>query len=394
MTQIALIRHYPTPWNLEQRLQGQVDIGLTDEARATLAGLKLPPPWDGARMIASTLLRARDTADLLADGRAVHHDARLIEISWGDWEGKHAKDLLADPSSGFIPTHEWDADTKAPGGESRRDAWDRTRPALGRYRGQSNACRDRHAQGLDADHSGCRLRLARYARNQTRTAVSDDPAHIRLAAQRPGPNPFGHQMTARIVFLCCHLSGTGHLVRTLRLARAARARGHMVTVISGGRPLAHIAPGDVDLIQLPALTVQKLDFSTLLAPDGTPASADYLANRRTALTRAITQAAPDVLITELFPFGRRMLADEFLSAIQAAAPALILSSVRDIPEPKPKRLAQTADRLIDHYNGVLVHGDARSGSVGRDVALARCSGPDDPSYRLCRADCADPRAAQ
>ena len=130
MTQIALIRHYPTPWNLEQRLQGQVDIPLTDEARETLAGLKMPPPWDAARMVASTLSRARETADLLADGRPVDHDARLIEMSWGDWEGKHAKDLLADPDSGFTPTHEWDIDTKAPGGESRREAWNRTRPAL------------------------------------------------------------------------------------------------------------------------------------------------------------------------------------------------------------------------------------------------------------------------
>ena len=40
----------------------------------------------------------------------------------------------------------------------------------------------------------------------------------------------------RITFLSNHLSGTGHLVRVLQLARAARARGHDATVISGGRP--------------------------------------------------------------------------------------------------------------------------------------------------------------
>lgn len=130
MTEIALIRHYPTPWNKEARLQGQTDIPLTDDARETLRGLKMPPSWDQARLIASTLSRAVDTATLLADGRKVTQDQRLVELSWGDWEGQQAKDLLADPASGFRPTHEWDADTRAPGGESRNDAWARTRPAL------------------------------------------------------------------------------------------------------------------------------------------------------------------------------------------------------------------------------------------------------------------------
>ena len=130
MPQIALIRHFPTAWNAEQRLQGRTDIPLTDAAAAELAGLALPPPWDRARLIASPLTRAAATAEILAQGRPVTHDDRLVEISWGVWEGRQAKDLLADPLSGFRPTHEWDADTCAPGGESQRQAWTRVRPAL------------------------------------------------------------------------------------------------------------------------------------------------------------------------------------------------------------------------------------------------------------------------
>ncbi|MEM7059040.1 MAG: histidine phosphatase family protein [Pseudomonadota bacterium] len=130
MTQIALIRHYPTAWNKEARLQGQTDIPLTDAARETLTGLKMPVPWGQARLIASSLSRAVETARILADGRPIVEDRRLMELSWGDWEGHQAKDLLADAASGFRPTHEWDADTKAPGGESRNEAWARTQPAL------------------------------------------------------------------------------------------------------------------------------------------------------------------------------------------------------------------------------------------------------------------------
>lgn len=111
-------------------MQGQTDIPLTDEASATLETLKMPHPWNTARLYSSPLLRAKHTASLLSDGRSVRHDARFIEMSWGEWEGALAKDLILDPSSGFRPTHEWDRDTKAPGGESMRDAWERARPAL------------------------------------------------------------------------------------------------------------------------------------------------------------------------------------------------------------------------------------------------------------------------
>jgi len=167
---------------------------------------------------------------------------------------------------------------------------------------------------------------------------------------------------ARLVFLSCHLTGTGHLVRTLTLARAALARGHRVTVISGGRPLDHLDPGPVEVIQLPPVMVQGFEFTTLRQPGGTLADPAYMASRQDALEEHLHALRPDALITELFPFGRRVLADEFLAAIAAARAAnpdaRIVCSVRDIPEPKPKRIAEAAGRLRGHYDAVLVHGDA------------------------------------
>jgi len=74
--------------------------------------------------------RARETAEVLAGPRPVILDERLVEVSWGAWEGQRTEDLLADPASGFRPTHEWGPDTKAPGGESAREAIARARPAL------------------------------------------------------------------------------------------------------------------------------------------------------------------------------------------------------------------------------------------------------------------------
>lgn len=130
MTRIALIRHFPTDWNLEARLQGRTDRPLTPEARARLAALALPPDWADAAIVASPLSRAAETAVILAQGRRIRLDPRLVEISWGDWEGQRAADLMADPASGFRPTHQIGWTDRAPGGESAAEAWERARPAL------------------------------------------------------------------------------------------------------------------------------------------------------------------------------------------------------------------------------------------------------------------------
>jgi len=130
MTRIALMRHFPTSWNQANRLQGQTDIPLTDAARESLAALALPPDWAEAPLVASPLSRAAETARLLARGRAIRFDPRLIEISYGQWEGKRAADLIADPASGYKHVEDAGWHHRAPGGESFREVWDRVRPAL------------------------------------------------------------------------------------------------------------------------------------------------------------------------------------------------------------------------------------------------------------------------
>lgn len=130
MTRITLMRHFPTAWNAEGRLQGRTDIPLSPAARVRLAGLRLPPPWDGARLVASALARAVETARLLADGRPVATDPRLAELGFGAWEGRRGVDLAADPGARFRPSGEWGPDDRAPGGESLAEAWARLAPAL------------------------------------------------------------------------------------------------------------------------------------------------------------------------------------------------------------------------------------------------------------------------
>lgn len=130
MIRIALMRHFPTSWNAERRLQGQVDIPLTEAARESLAALVLPPPWDAARLIASPLTRAAETARLLARGRPFETDARLAEMSWGAWEGVLVEALIADAASGYVHVEDWGWHRRPPGGESPWQVWQRIQPAL------------------------------------------------------------------------------------------------------------------------------------------------------------------------------------------------------------------------------------------------------------------------
>lgn len=163
-----------------------------------------------------------------------------------------------------------------------------------------------------------------------------------------------------------HLLGTGHLSRALTLARAFVAKGHDVLVASGGMPALQLDHTGIQLLQLPALRSDGTNFTRLLDDTGCPAQSSYLDQRSHALNNAVTRFQPDILITELFPFGRRVLSDEFLSLLQTAkslpTPPVILSSIRDIlaPPSKPAKATRADDIIARYYNAVLVHSDPNS----------------------------------
>lgn len=119
MIRLALLRHGHTPWNRAGRIQGRSNIALDPEARAQLATLRLPAPWDQADLWSSPLARAADTARLVG-GRAPMLAAALIEMNWGDWEGRYGTALRADPVSGFRDIEDWGWDYTPPNGESPR----------------------------------------------------------------------------------------------------------------------------------------------------------------------------------------------------------------------------------------------------------------------------------
>ncbi len=130
MTLLALIRHGPTAWNREKRVQGRRDIPLDAEGVAEVARWKLPPAFSAFDWAASPLARARRTAAVLAGG-AVPCAPALIEMDWGDWEGRRLAELRAELGPEMAENEARGLDFLPPGGESPRMVQRRLAPWLG-----------------------------------------------------------------------------------------------------------------------------------------------------------------------------------------------------------------------------------------------------------------------
>jgi len=170
-------------------------------------------------------------------------------------------------------------------------------------------------------------------------------------------------MSVRVLIVVTHLLGAGHLTRSAALARAFAQAGHATTLVSGGSS-AQPAPLDgIAFVQLPPVRILGTDFKTLLDEDGAPVHNFRLAERRILLLDTLRTFRPDIVITELFPFGRRVLAGEFMTLLEDARSLdprpRILCSIRDIlaPPSKPGRIEETHARILENYDAVLVHGD-------------------------------------
>ncbi len=114
MPQLYLFRHGETDWNVQKRLQGRTDTLLNDvgraqarrhglELKAELARILKNSPLKNSDLndwyfVSSPLKRCKETMEILlhALGFPDHPydtDQRLLEISFGEWEGKSWAEL-------------------------------------------------------------------------------------------------------------------------------------------------------------------------------------------------------------------------------------------------------------------------------------------------------------
>ncbi|GAB4340328.1 MAG: hypothetical protein Kow0089_13870 [Desulfobulbaceae bacterium] len=132
-TLFGLIRHAPTRWNEERKIQGQADSPLSEQGRALASG------WGGElaslawqRIVCSDLGRVRETVRLLKNRLAlpVTEDSRLREQDWGTWTAMTLHQLKQREENILREQERQGWDFHPPGGESRREVLARVLAAL------------------------------------------------------------------------------------------------------------------------------------------------------------------------------------------------------------------------------------------------------------------------
>jgi broad specificity phosphatase PhoE len=128
MTMLALLRHGPTQWSAEGRIQGRRDVPLSAAGSATVAGWRLPPEIAAFAWVTSPLRRAIETSAILGVSVDAVEPA-LIEMAWGAWEGCRLSELRAE-IPGMAAREAAGLDLRPPDGESPRDVQRRLQPFL------------------------------------------------------------------------------------------------------------------------------------------------------------------------------------------------------------------------------------------------------------------------
>ena len=122
----------------------------------------------------------------------------------------------------------------------------------------------------------------------------------------------------KIFFYVQHLLGIGHIKRATTLARAMSTTGFDVTLVSGGRHVPVINEKGMKFIQLPALRSLDRTFKGLIDDEGKEISDQIREKRRNKLMDILDNILPDILIVEMFPFGRKMLEFEIIPLLDKA----------------------------------------------------------------------------
>jgi len=123
MTELWLVRHGQTDWNIEGRWQGHADIplNLTGLEQARRLAAKLAETGQAFQAIfSSDLKRAFQTAQEIGKslGLPVHKDRRLREISKGEWEGMLVSQVSTLSTEAIRQRRDDPLYSRAPGGES------------------------------------------------------------------------------------------------------------------------------------------------------------------------------------------------------------------------------------------------------------------------------------
>lgn len=200
LRRLVLWRHGETSWNVDRRMQGQLDAQLSEVG---IEQAKLAAPQIAAfaprALLTSDLRRAADTAAVLAEltGLPAQVDKRLRETHLGDWQGLTHQDVDSRWPGGRGLWRR-DAEWAPPGGETRVDVAGRARQIVVELDGKPDidvAVLCSHG-GLIASLVACLLGLpvdrwpALSGIGNCHWSVIDRPPDVLSATAGPGTLPW------------------------------------------------------------------------------------------------------------------------------------------------------------------------------------------------------------
>ena len=166
----------------------------------------------------------------------------------------------------------------------------------------------------------------------------------------------------KIFVYCQYVWGMGHLFRSVELVRALA--GHDVVLIAGGREVDIRLPDHVTLVRLPGLYMDE-QFTTLIPEDKNKTVERIQRERKEILFSLFEEHQPDVLIIELYPFGRSMFGFELQPLLEEIhqgrlGQIKVVCSLRDIlVEKKDPQAYETRvlNTLNAYFDLLLIHSD-------------------------------------
>ncbi len=171
----------------------------------------------------------------------------------------------------------------------------------------------------------------------------------------------GEIMKKKVMFYCQHVLGMGHLVRSMALVEGLN-QAFEVCFVNGGEIVDGFkTPAGVRLENLSPLKSDE-DFTGLEGKDGE--SLSQIQNvRLQQLMKCYEDFQPDVVVIELFPFGRKKFAFELiplLARIRLEGKSKVVCSLRDILVQKrdqAKHEASVCNTLNRYFDLVVIHAD-------------------------------------
>jgi Predicted glycosyl transferase len=172
-------------------------------------------------------------------------------------------------------------------------------------------------------------------------------------------------MNKKVFFYVQHLLGIGHLKRASILSNELQKNNFEVYLISGGMPVPNLILNNLKLIQLPPIKALNGDFNQIVDKNNILVDKEFFLKRSNLLLELFIKINPDILIIEMYPFGRKSIELELENLLikvkNINQNIFVLTSVRDILIKKKKisRYKEMLSKFNKYFDYVLVHSDEK-----------------------------------